>query len=81
MAGMVTVRSVLLVATDGLYDMVGNERAMKIAFDHWGNPSRAAKQMVAESGKYRRHYWKSRERERERKEDLVRKVESRRERI
>ena len=54
---MVTVRSVLLVATDGLYDMVGNERAMKIAFDHWGNPSRAAKQMVAESGKYRRHYW------------------------
>ena len=38
--------------------MLGKERAMKIAFDHWGNPSRAAKQMVAESGKYRRYYWK-----------------------
>ena len=49
--GMVTVRSILLIATDGLFDMMSNERAVEIAFDHWGDPSRAAKQMVSETGK------------------------------
>ena len=48
---MVTVRSILLIATDGLFDMMSNERAVEIAFDHWGDPSRAAKQMVSETGK------------------------------
>ena len=47
---MVTIRSILLIATDGLFDMMSNERAVEIAFDHWGNPSNAAKHMVSETG-------------------------------
>ena len=54
---MVTVRSILLIATDGLFDMMSNERAVEIAFDHWGDPSHAAKQMVSETGKLCKISW------------------------
>jgi serine/threonine protein phosphatase PrpC len=45
------VRCVLLVATDGVYDMVSNDRAIDVAFKHWGDPAGAAKELVAEAGK------------------------------
>ena len=46
------IRCVLLVATDGLYDMLSNERAVGVAFDHWGDPASAAVELVKEAGKY-----------------------------
>jgi serine/threonine protein phosphatase PrpC len=45
------VRCVLLVATDGVYDMISNDRAIDVAFKHWGDPAGAAKELVAEAGK------------------------------
>lgn len=44
------IRCVLLVATDGLYDMLSNERAVGVAFDHWGDPASAAVELVKEAG-------------------------------
>lgn len=44
------MRCVILVATDGLFDMVSNERAMDVAFEHFGNPAGAADELVCESG-------------------------------
>jgi serine/threonine protein phosphatase PrpC len=46
------IRCVLLVATDGLYDMLSNERAVGVAFDHWGDPASAAVELVKEAGEY-----------------------------
>jgi serine/threonine protein phosphatase PrpC len=48
--GVAAVRCVILVATDGLFDMVNNERAIDIAFEHFGNPAGAADELVRESG-------------------------------
>ena len=48
--GEVAVRCVILVATDGLYDMMSNDKAVSIAFDHWGDPAAAAEQMIVETG-------------------------------
>ena len=48
--GLAAVRCVILVATDGLFDMVSNERAMDVAFEHFGNPAGAADELVCESG-------------------------------
>lgn len=45
------MRCVILVATDGLFDMVSNERAMDVAFEHFGNPAGTADELVRESGK------------------------------
>jgi serine/threonine protein phosphatase PrpC len=42
---------VLLIATDGLYDMMDNEKAVGIAFKHWTDPAAAATEMIAETGK------------------------------
>ena len=44
------IRCVLLVATDGLYDMLSNERAVNVAFAHWGDPASAAVELVKEAG-------------------------------
>ena len=44
------MRCVLLVATDGLFDMVTNDRAIDLAFKHFGNPAGAADELVRESG-------------------------------
>ena len=46
------IRCVLLVATDGLYDMLSNERAVDVAFDNWGDPASAAVELVKEAGEY-----------------------------
>lgn len=48
--GEVAVRCVILVATDGLYDMMSNDDAVVIAFKHWGNPAAAAEEMIVETG-------------------------------
>lgn len=48
--GEVAVRCVLLVATDGVYDMMSNDDAVVIAFKHWGNPAAAAEEMIVETG-------------------------------
>ena len=42
------MRCVILVATDGLFDMVSNERAMDVAFEHFGNPAGTADELVRE---------------------------------
>ena len=39
-----------MVATDGLYDTMSNDRAIEVAFDHWGDPAGAAEQLISESG-------------------------------
>ena len=44
------MRCVLLVATDGVYDMVSNDSAIDVAFKHWGDPAGAAKELVTEAG-------------------------------
>lgn len=49
--GEVAVRCVLLVATDGVYDMMSNDDAVIIAFKHWGNPAAAAEEMIVETGR------------------------------
>jgi hypothetical protein len=48
--GEVAVRCVILVATDGLYDMMSNDDAVVIAFKHWGDPAAAAEEMIVETG-------------------------------
>lgn len=48
--GRVVVRTALLVATDGLYDMMSNDCAVEMAFGHWGDPAAAAEHLVSESG-------------------------------
>ena len=50
------IRCVLLVATDGLYDMLSNDRAVNVAFDHWGDPASAAVELVKEAGESYHHY-------------------------
>ena len=40
------VRSVLLIGTDGIYDMVSNEAAIAMAFNHWGDPAAATEAIV-----------------------------------
>ena len=49
--GEVAVRCVLLIATDGLFDMMTNDTAVSTAFKHWGNPAAAAAEMIVETGK------------------------------
>ena len=49
--GEVAVRCVILIATDGLYDMMTNEKAVDIAFNHWSNPAGAAEEMICQTGK------------------------------
>jgi hypothetical protein len=48
--GEAAIRCVILVATDGLYDMMSNERAVGIAFEHWSDPAAAAEKMIVETG-------------------------------
>lgn len=48
--GEVAVRCVLLIATDGLFDMMTNDTAVSSAFKHWGNPAAAAAEMIVETG-------------------------------
>ena len=50
LTGRAAVRCVLLVATDGVYDMVSNDSAIDVAFKHWGDPAGAAKELVTEAG-------------------------------
>ena len=40
------VRSVLLIGTDGIYDMISNEAAIAMAFNHWGDPAAATEAIV-----------------------------------
>lgn len=49
--GEVAVRCIILVATDGLYDMIGNDDAVDIAFKHWGDPAAAAEEMIVKTGR------------------------------
>ena len=42
----VLVRSVLLIGTDGVYDMISNEAAIAMAFKHWGDPAAATEAIV-----------------------------------
>jgi serine/threonine protein phosphatase PrpC len=44
------VRCAILIATDGLYDMMSNERAVDLAFTHWGDPAAAAEELITETG-------------------------------
>jgi serine/threonine protein phosphatase PrpC len=44
------VRCAILIATDGLYDMMSNERAVDLAFEHWGDPAAAAEELITETG-------------------------------
>jgi serine/threonine protein phosphatase PrpC len=46
----VSVRCAILIATDGLYDMMSNERAVDLAFTHWGDPAAAAEELITETG-------------------------------
>ena len=48
----VAVRCVILVATDGLYDMMCNDKAVEIAFSHWGDPNAAAEEMIETTGTF-----------------------------
>ena len=48
----VAVRCVILVATDGLYDMMSNDKAVEIAFSHWGDPNAAAEEMIETTGTF-----------------------------
>ena len=48
--GEVAVRCVILIATDGLYDMMTNEKAVDIAFNHWSDPAAAAEEMLTQTG-------------------------------
>ena len=48
--GEVAVRCVLLIATDGLFDMMTNDTAVATTFKHWGNPAAAAAEMIVETG-------------------------------
>lgn len=49
--GEVAVRCIILVATDGLYDMISNDDAVDIAFKHWGDPAAAAEEMIVKTGR------------------------------
>ena len=42
-----TIRSVLLIATDGVYDMMSNDEATAIAFKYWGDPASGTDAIVA----------------------------------
>ena len=52
--GEVAVRCVILIATDGLYDMMTNEKAVDIAFNHWSDPAAAAEEMLTQTGNTRK---------------------------
>lgn len=47
----VAMRSVLLIGTDGVYDMISNEDAVALAFKHWGDPAAATEAIVSHTGK------------------------------
>jgi serine/threonine protein phosphatase PrpC len=47
----VAVRSVLLIGTDGVYDMISNEAAVELAFKYWGDPAAATEAIVSHTGK------------------------------
>jgi len=46
----VLVRTVLLIGTDGVYDMISNETAVSMAFKHWGDPAAATDAIVKQTG-------------------------------
>ena len=46
----VAVRCIILVATDGLFDMMSNDAAVDVAFNHWGDPAAAAEEMLVQTG-------------------------------
>ena len=46
----VLVRTVLLIGTDGVYDMISNESAVSLAFKHWGDPAAATDAIVKHTG-------------------------------
>ena len=47
----VAVRSVLLIGTDGVYDMISNEAAVELAFKYWGDPAAATEAIVTYTGR------------------------------
>ena len=49
--GEVAVRCCILVATDGLFDMMTNDTAVDVAFRHWGDPAAAAEEMIDKTGR------------------------------
>ena len=49
--GEVAVRCCILVATDGLFDMMSNDAAVDIAFNHWSDPAAAAEEMIVKTGR------------------------------
>mmetsp|Transcript_20476 Transcript_20476/g.19801 ORF Transcript_20476/g.19801 Transcript_20476/m.19801 type:complete len:570 (-) Transcript_20476:129-1838(-) len=55
--GEVSVRCAILIATDGLYDMMSNERAVDVAFEHWGDPAAAAEELITETGNLWLNTW------------------------
>jgi serine/threonine protein phosphatase PrpC len=56
-AGRETVRSVLLIGTDGVYDMISNDAAVGMAFAHWGDPAGATDAIVSYTGKQWANRW------------------------